>query len=148
MATRKKICKICQQFKALSEFKKDGRTRDGYTKTCTSCLDASRKPLKAPLSAFENLVEGLDYLPHGSLRDLVCYEPTDDQKEATFGLLLAMAEDRFADFWELLGLVTQDAREMSLVLMELLYAVYGLHDLQNDDRYKNFLRREVIDQFI
>lgn len=40
--TDKKCCKSCRRIKSLLEFDPDGRTKDGYTKSCVQCLPPKR----------------------------------------------------------------------------------------------------------
>lgn len=149
MAKIKKICTKCQEYKALVEFSKNKNTRDGLQAWCKSCQRAyvaSRKPLKAPLSAFEDVVGGLGLSPNQSVLDLVTDDLTTDQEEAELSMLLALAEDRYEDFYQLLALIAVDSREISTVLINLLRMAYIWGELDDDTEYKEILRRGIAKQ--
>ncbi len=40
---KQKVCRKCKDAKLLSEFVKDGNTKDGYTTQCKTCRYASTK---------------------------------------------------------------------------------------------------------
>lgn len=103
------------------------------------------KPLYGPVTSFEDMVEGLEPTISSSLSDVLSTTPTEDQQEAIWALLLAFAEERWEDLHLLLNMTTTNYRDISIMLMEMLYAVHGMTDISRDINYMAQLKRQMED---